>query len=281
MSPIDNLHPLPSTRPVHLVGGEVVVNVKVVPSRKVMIRSEFQPFSGQSERPGLVCDFIPEPPMKYSCPVSLKGKAINSSVPALVEVGRIAKVLRVGAEGNLPEMPESRVFVVRIHRVIDPRIFEELANDLTIYAASFYLGHVTIFVGNFHSRPESARAIGSSDHSIDHCNGFARRPLGVGLRKVIDCDAIFSGCRVRIHKEMVRFVDIPNPTLCHLWRDVPCYVGALWICNVDLIYIERHQLQRFLLNQMENVTGESREFTTQHPMICKSSKPRELTVLWT
>ena len=123
----------------NLIGDEIVLDVEIVPGREVIIRAKFEPSDGLPNGAGLIGYFIPQSPMNHARPVSLESEAVNCRVAAAIEVRWIPKILWLGPEGHLPEVPVSRFVVVRISHVINVRVLEEFAYNIAVNSASFDL----------------------------------------------------------------------------------------------------------------------------------------------
>src|ERR1700737_3909460 len=139
----------------HLVGGEVVVDVEVMSGWQVVFLAELKPLQRKSHRTRFVHDLISESPMKHSSSVSFECQTINTGGTTAIEVWGISKIFRIGTEGDFPQVPESWMIVVQISCVIDMRILQELANRIAVNTSTLNFREVAVLEGDFHARPKS------------------------------------------------------------------------------------------------------------------------------
>src|SRR3989442_11693833 len=124
-----------------------------------------------------------------------------------IKIRGIAKILGVGAQSDLPEIPVTGMVVMRVRGVVDVRVVLKFTDNVAVPASAFHFRNFAVFEMNFHARPKAAGPVGARDHSVGLGAGRTVNPFGKVFGVIVKVLTVLTSCGVGIHQQMPTPVD--------------------------------------------------------------------------
>src|SRR2546427_2067117 len=214
-----------------------------------------------------MAELISESPVECAAAVAFVSQAINSRRATAIKIRGIAKILGVGAQSDLPEIPVTGMVVMRVGGVVDVRVVLKFTDNVAVLAPAFHYRNFAVFEMNFHAGPKAAGAVGAGDHAVSLGVGGTVSPFGKVFRIIVKVLTVLPGCGVGIHQQMPTPVDTAQPSLGHLLRNIPSDIGTLGILYFDLINIASHHRDGLFFNQLPQLSRKGRNLTDNLPAV--------------